>query len=320
LSLLSPSVNRFMASGLLACVCALAQTPSWAETFTLDKPDAALAGELRIVAARHEQTLMDIARDQGLGYQEIRIANPDVDLWIPGEGTLVTIPKRFVLPDAPRDGIVINRGEMRLYYYHEDPRTGDRLVTTYPMGIGRVDRQTPTGSSHITMKMEDPAWYPTDNIRADHLERRGQELPRMIPPGPDNPLGRFAMMLDIPGYLIHGTNRPDGIGMRVSQGCVRLYPEDIEALVHKVPLQTPVHIIDQPIKVGLSEGVLVAEVHPSAYEEEGGFDRERKLVQRISDLLYERRDELEGSIDWDWVTEVAHRADGMPYVVSRSDN
>lgn len=313
-----PSANRLLAFGLLV-LCALAKTPAWAETFTLDAPDAVMAGETRIVAARQEQTLMDIAREQGLGYQEIRLANPDVDLWIPGAGSLVTIPKRFLLPDAPRDGIVLNRGEMRLYYYHEDPESGASLVTTYPVGIGRVDRQTPTGTSHITMKMEDPAWYPTANVRADYASR-GRELPRTVPPGPDNPLGRFAMMLDIPGYLIHGTHRPDGIGMRVSQGCVRLYPEDIEALVHQVPLQTPVHIIDQPIKVGLAEGVLIAEVHPSAYEEENGFDRERKLVQRISDLLTGRGEELKGSVDWDWVTDVAHRADGMPYVVSRSED
>jgi len=319
LTLSFPAPNRLLARGLLF-LCAFALGPAWAETLTLDERDSALAGETRMVVARHEQTLMDIAREQGLGYQEIRLANPGVDIWIPGEGTLINIPKRFLLPDAPRDGIVINRGEMRLYYYHDDPKTGAPQVTTYPMGIGRLDRQTPTGTSHITMKMEDPAWYPTENIRADHLERRGAELPRMVPPGPDNPLGRYAMMLDIPGYLIHGTNRPDGIGMRVSQGCVRLYPEDIEALVHMVPLQTPVHIIDQPIKVGLSEGVLVAEVHPSAYEEESKFDRERRLVQRISDLLHERREELEGSVDWDWVTEVAQRADGMPYVVSRPED
>lgn len=306
--------NRVLAFCLLV-LCALSQAPVWAETFPLDTPDAPIAGETRMVAARHEQTLMDIAREQGLGYQEIRLANPDVNLWVPGEGTMVTVPKRFLLPDAPRDGIVINRGDMRLYYYHSDPKTGDPLVTTYPMGIGRIDRQTPTGTSHITMKMEDPAWYPTENIRADHASR-GRELPRMVPPGPDNPLGRFAMMLDIPGYLIHGTNRPDGIGMRVSQGCVRLYPEDIEALVYKAPLQTPVHIVDQPIKVGLAEGLLMAEVHPSAYEEENGFDRERKLLKRISDLLAEGDQVLAGDVNWDWVTEVAHRADGMPYVVS----
>lgn len=296
----------------------LASASLSAETLPLPTPDTQWVGEVRIVEVGEEDTLMDIAREQGVGYEEIRRANPHLDIWLPGVGNAVTIPSSFLLPDAPRDGIVLNRGEMRLYYFHTAPETGAPQVTTYPVGIGRADRQTPTGQSRITMKMHNPAWYPTENVRADYASR-GKELPRTIPPGPDNPLGEYAMMLDIPGYLIHGTNRPDGIGMRVSQGCVRLYPENIESLVEQVPLQTPVVIVDQPIKVALVGGSLMAEVHPSVYggEEETAFDRERKLIRRISDVLTERRDELKGKVDWEWVTEVAKRADGMPYVISK---
>ena len=287
-----------------------------AETFKLANPETKLVGKVGVVRAREQDTLMDIARAHGMGHQEIRRANPQVDIWVPGEGTAVTLPSSYLLPDAPQEGIVLNRGEMRLYYFHSDPETGESLVTTYPVGIGRADRQTPTGRTRITMKIHKPAWYPTENVRADYAAR-GRELPRTVPPGPDNPLGDYALMLDIPGYLIHGTNRPDGIGMRVSQGCVRLYPEHIEALVHQAPLNTPVTIVDQPQKVALVDGHLMAEVHPAAYgEAESALDRERQLIDKIGAFLAERENELRGKVDWDWVTEVAHRAEGIPYVIS----
>lgn len=285
-------------------------------TYSLPSVQTDVIGALKEVRSRDSDTLMDIAREHGMGYREMRLANPDIDIWLPGEDQPIVIPAQFILPDAPREGIILNRSEKRLYHFHTDADSGQPLVTTYPMGIGREDRQTPTGRSRIVMKMQNPAWYPTDNIRADYASR-GLELPRKVPPGPDNPMGEYAMMLDIPGYLIHGTNRPDGIGMRVSQGCIRLYPEHIEALVGAVPLQTPVTIIDQPYKVGILDGALMVEVHPVVYPDgTRGTDEEQRLVKRIIQLLDARGDELKADVDWDRVTDVFRRADGIPAVVT----
>lgn len=299
----------------LLMICAGA----WAQgehTYVLSADQTDVIGALKDVLARDSDTLMDLAREHGMGYREMRLANPEVDIWLPGENQPILIPAQFILPDAPREGIVLNRSEKRLYHFHTDAGSGQPLVTTYPIGIGRKDRQTPTGRSRIVMKMQNPAWYPTENIRADYASR-GIDLPRKVPPGPDNPMGEYAMLLDIPGYLIHGTNRPDGIGMRVSQGCIRLYPEHIAELVGAVPLQTPVHIIDQPYKVGIMDGDLMVEVHPAVYPDGSrGTDEEQRLVRRIIQLLDTRRDELNGEVDWDRVTEVFRRADGMPAVVT----
>lgn len=290
-----------------------------AATYSLASGQDALIGQVKTIPARAKDTLMDIARRHDLGHREIRRANPDVDIWIPGEGTSVTIPSQFLLPDAPREGIVLNRGEMRLYYYHEDPKTGQKLVSTYPVGIGREDRQTPVGRSQVIMKLKDPAWYPDKAVQADYAAK-GKVLPAVVPPGPENPLGQYALQLDIPGYLIHGTNRPDGIGMRVSRGCVRLYPEDIETLVARVPKWTGVTIVDQPVKVGLNGGDLLIEVDPPVYPERSGgsAQQEQEVIRRIADLLDRRGGELRGDIDWDLITKVVRRADGIPTVVSRA--
>lgn len=292
-----------------------------AETFPIMPAGGQVIGGVQVIQAKRQDTLMDIARLYSLGFGEIRKANPEVDPWLPGEATQVIIPTRFILPDAPREGIVLNRGEMRLYYFHQDAATGNPLVTTYPVGIGRVDRQTPIGRSRIVNKLQNPTWYPTPDVRADYAAR-GLELPLSVPPGPDNPLGEYALVLDRPGYLIHGTNRPDGIGMRVSQGCVRLYPEHIAALISRVETGTPVTIVDQPYKLAVSGGRLMVEVHPEVYpegSEEDATSGEQRLIKQISLLLAERGDQLAADIDWDKVTEVYRAANGLPTVVTRSD-
>lgn len=302
--------NTALAFFLISKVC-VAQANT--NTYEIASPAVDLVGELRIVSARASETLMDIARAHDVGHREIRLANPELDIWLPGEGSQVVIPSYFLLPNVPREGIVLNRSEMRLYYFHQDQRTGKSLVSTYPVGIGRADRQTPTASGRVTNKLHEPAWYPTKEIRADYAAR-GTTLDTKVPPGPDNPLGQYAITLDLPGYVIHGTNRPDGIGMLVSQGCVRLYPEDIEALVKQVALETRVSIVDQPQKVGLVDGKLVIEVHPPVYPEN---DRTQSdLFWRIAHLLQSRDQELGREINWDRVADVVQRADGIPAVVS----
>lgn len=223
----------------------------------------------RVQAARvyEGDTLVDIARRYDVGYWDIVLANPGVDVWIPEPGSFVRIPRRFILPNAPYQGIVINLAELRLYYFPEAVGDGPRHVITHPVGIGRLDWSTPLGVAAVVEKIPRPTWYPPASIRA---ERRasGEPLPAIVPPGPDNPLGAYALILDIPGYLIHGTNRPAGVGMRVSHGCIRLYPEDIAALFQSVPRKTPVRIVNQPFKLAWHEGALFAEVQPMPAEDD----------------------------------------------------
>lgn len=222
-----------------------------------------LVGEAQTLEARYEDTFIKIARQYNLGYEELVQANPTVNPWLPGEGTEIFLPTRFVLPYAPRQGIVINLPELRLYYF---PADSPGWVITHPISIGRMDWRTPLGASHVQSKVLNPTWYPPESIRMEHaLDNRS--LPKIVPPGPNNPLGNHALRLSLPGYLIHGTNKPSGVGMRVTHGCIRMFPEDIEALFSRVPVGTPVHIVNQPYKIGWAEGGFYLEAHPLLEEE-----------------------------------------------------
>ncbi|MBT2771410.1 L,D-transpeptidase family protein [Halomonas sp. ISL-60] len=235
--------------------------PIWAHANMSTVPDnhyplperGDIIGQNYQVIANQEDTLIDIARVHNVGYEEIRSANPDVSLWVPGEGTTVTIPRQHILPHVPRTGIVINVAELRLYYYPDVSNDETPWVETYPIGIGREGYNTPLGITETTIRLENPAWYPPRSMR-EEAAARGEPAPAVVPPGPENPLGDHAILLDIPGYLIHGTNQPDGIGMRASRGCIRMYPEDIESIFYNIPSGTQVNIIDQAIKVGGNEG------------------------------------------------------------------
>jgi L,D-transpeptidase ErfK/SrfK len=197
-----------------------------AEVYELPPPGNDVVGAVTTIEARQEDTLIDIGRRHGLGYEEIVRANPDVDVWLPGEGTRIVLPTRFVLPPGPRHGLVLNLPEYRLYYFPEPEPGKPALVMTYPISIGRMDWATPLGKTRVVSKVVKPSWYPPESVRKEHAAD-GRPLPRVVPPGPDNPLGAFAMRLGLPGYLIHGTNRPAGVGMRVSHGCIRMFPEVI---------------------------------------------------------------------------------------------
>lgn len=226
-------------------------------------PDAStLVGRLQRAWVYEGDTLLDVARRYDLGYWDIVLANPGVDFWLPPPGPNVLVPRQFILPDAPHEGIVVNVAEMRLYYYLPPGSGGiDRFVITHPVGIGRQDWSTPLGESRVVEKIPEPTWYPPASIRAERAAA-GNPLPAIVPPGPDNPLGDYALILDLPGYLIHGTNQPAGVGMRVSHGCIRLYPEDIEALFPIVPRGTPVRIVNQPYKLAWHRGELFTEIQP----------------------------------------------------------
>ncbi len=255
-------------------------TPALAEILPRPPVDVDLVGELRTVKALHEDTLLDIARRYDIGQDEMFLANPTIDRWLPGEGTEVILPTRYILPAAVRKGIVLNVPEMRMYYFPPSKKGKADILDVYPVSIGRMDWNTPLGGASITAKTRDPSWRPPASIRKE-AEERGEPLPEIIPPGPDNPLGQYAMRLSLPGYLIHSTNKPFGVGMRVTHGCVRMYPEDIETLFPKVPVGTKVQIVNQPVKVGWFLDTLYIEVHPPLEENQSHAD----LVKTSMDLV-----------------------------------
>ncbi|MGY6275991.1 L,D-transpeptidase family protein [Methylomonas sp. MgM2] len=271
-------MKRILVSSILTFVT------TYASALTLpapDRPGDGIIGDpphkAKYVAAKYEDTLIDIAVKFHLGQDEIVLANPKVDRWLPGAGTPVRIPTSFILPDAPRQGIVVNLPEMRIYYY---PNSAE--VVTYAVGIGRENNwKTPLGRTQIAGKMENPSWTPPPSIIAEHLAE-GDVLEPYYPPGPDNPLGLFAFRLGIPGYLIHSTQKTNGIGMRVSHGCMRMYPADIERFFPAVKVGTGVNIINQSIKVGWHHDTLYIEVYPELEETPATFEQR---IHKALDLI-----------------------------------
>ena len=304
---MSRSVPRLL---LLASMLAWPAAKSlWADTYVL-RPETNVVGDVGQVKTRHEDTLVDIARLHGVGYEEIKLANPGVDPWLPGVARWVTVPRKYVLPAAPHEGIVLNLPEMRLYYYPPPVKGGRPLVMTYPVSIGSMDWSTPKGLTRVAAKVLNPNWRPPASVRAEYAAE-GSPLPVAVPPGPDNALGKYALRLAVPGYLIHGTNQPFGIGMRVTHGCVRLYPEDIETLFREVPKGTPVRIIDQPYKAGWRDGVLYLESHPPL---------DGQPVRNFTPAVRTVVRALRGrsvQIDWERVQRVAEDARGIPAPISR---
>ncbi|WP_455197922.1 L,D-transpeptidase family protein [Kaarinaea lacus] len=282
-----------------------------AATFPLPGDGKRLVGETSFVIAQKEDTLLDIARQYSLGFNEITAANPGIDPWLPKEGARVVLPTQFILPDAPWQGIVVNLAEMRLYYFPEQVNGQPRQVVTYPIGIGRQGWETPTGNYLITQKLENPSWTMPNSVY-DEAIANGNKPSRLIQPGPDNPLGKFAMQLDADSLLIHGTNMPFSIGMRVSRGCLRLYPEDIRSLIGMVPKGTMVSIVEQPYKVSYESGTLFLEAH-----EPVGFNR----TQTGLDLTPVIRGVVASGIgdipdtQWENIVTLAGEHSGVPVAV-----
>jgi L,D-transpeptidase ErfK/SrfK len=304
-----------------------------AEQFELPPDDNDVVGALTVVAARADETLLDLARRHGLGYEDIVRANPKVDTWLPGEGTEVLLPTQYVLPPGPRKGVILNLAEYRMYYFPE-PKDGEpAIVMTYPMSIGRMDWETPLGLTRIISKVRSPTWYPPESVRAEHAAD-GDPLPRIVPPGPKNPLGAFAMRLGLPGYLIHSTNRPAGVGMRVTHGCIRMFPEDIRFLFDQVSVNTPVRIINEPVKVGWHGDELVMEVHRALdivpFETDSGeitnevqpedllVQPERNILTALTEQFVAATNTRAGELDWERAENLLERADGIPMPVGRT--
>jgi len=321
----------------LAAACVLAASPSRSDVYELPPEGFDVIGAVTTVTARYEDTLVDIARRHGLGYQDIVRANPGVQVWLPGEGTEVILPTRFVLPPGPREGLVLNLAEYRMYYFPK-PKDGEpAYVYVYPMSIGRMDWETPLGRTKIVAMAKNPAWYPPQSVRDEHAAD-GDPLPRIVPPGPANPLGSRALRLGIPGYLIHGTNRPAGVGMRVSHGCIRMFPEDIEFLFQHIGVNTVVRIINAPVKIGWDGEALVVEVHPllespqplveaslqqiekldADIELPDGVAPSKNPLTQVTEQFITATAERPGQLDWDLVEVVVKRSDGIPETVGIS--
>lgn len=312
-----PEMLRQLLSIGLSCSVLLSSS-AMARTFILSPENGDLVGEPRYITARHEDTLVDLARTLDLGYNEIRGANPDIDAWLPGEGTKVAIPSLFILPRAPREGIIVNLPEMRLYYYPQPGLGVPPSVVTHPVGVGRDDWPTPTGPSKIIQKLAQPAWYPPESIRREHAAK-GNPLPRMVPPGPDNPLGEYALRLDFGSYLLHGTNKAYGVGMQVSHGCIRLYPAAIESLFSQVPNGTRVELIDQPYKAGVRNGRLYVEVHPPLGESETKTGDFIALLDVVQDVLAAEGHRLAEQPDLQLLPSIFAAASGVPTPLHAED-
>ncbi len=324
---------------MLLAAAGLFTSSAQAEIYELPPPGHDVVGAVSTITARHEDTLVDIARRHGLGYQDIVRANPKVNVWVPGEGTEVVLPTRYVLPPGPRQGVVLNLAEYRLYYFPEAGAGETAYVLTYPISIGRMDWETPLGLTKVISKVRDPSWYVPKSVLEEHAAE-GRPLPKIVPPGPDNPLGKYAMRLGLPGYLIHGTNRPAGVGMRVTHGCVRMFPEDIEYLFAQIDLNTRVRIINAPVKMGWDGDQLVMEVHPvlevavpapdEAASEAGEAD-DSAAVDEAGEVVVVTRDPLTyvtqqfiattgeraGQLDWHLAEQTVERSDGIPISVGQ---
>jgi L,D-transpeptidase ErfK/SrfK len=271
-------------------------------------PDSVI-GQLQTYRIQKGDTLMDLAREYSLGYNEMVEANPGIDPWIPPAGATIILPTEWVLPCCSYRGIVVNIPEMRLFYMQPDPGDPSRTrVQTYPVGLGRDDWRTPKGTFRIQGKTRNPQWNIPESIRKEHIEERGDHR-TFIPGGaPDNPLGKYRFELTMPMYRIHGTNIAWGVGMQVSHGCIRLYPEDIDHLFPSVPIGTPGEFAYQAVKVGMREGAVWLEAHEDIYGEAPA--RYRATREHLATLG------LEHAVEEEMLLDALTSGRGVPHRVS----
>jgi L,D-transpeptidase ErfK/SrfK len=274
--------------------------------FLVTKEDDVM-GRLAIIRLRKQDTLPDIARHFSLGINTVSAANPGVDIWVPDAGERILLPLSFILPDTRRKGIVINLAAMRLYYFKGN---GDLLaVSTYPVGVGTTERPTPMGKMYVRRKKFRPTWHVPASIAKDH-RKKGDPLPSKVPPGPLNPLGEYALYLSKSGYLVHGTNKPASIGLRATNGCIRLYPENIKSLYDKTPVKTPVKIVNQPYLIGQRDGIVYIEAH-KPFEETGTTELKTAYAK-----LRNIEKTSEHALDWKKIKEAVAEARGIPVPIS----
>jgi L,D-transpeptidase ErfK/SrfK len=283
-------------------------------------PDDDVVGVVQVVKATKDDTLTDIARRFNVGYEEILRANPKVDPWLPGADRPIVIPTQFVLPNAPRTGLVVNIAAMRLFYYPPHKQGEPQVVITHPIGIGKMGWSTPEGVTKIVSRKADPTWRVPVSVIKEHREN-GEELDKVIGPGPDNPLGRYAFYLQWPSYLIHGTNKPAGVGLRSSHGCMRLYPEDIAQLYDTVPIGTQVRVVNQPYVFGWHEGQLYMQPYDVLEDDSRDWKKSQRtrLTKTITVAQTKALKSHDEEINWDLVTSLAHDPRGLAVPVSLVD-
>ncbi|MGH8202202.1 MAG: L,D-transpeptidase family protein [Steroidobacteraceae bacterium] len=304
------ATGTLLAAGLLGSLLA---TSSRAAVFTLPPDDSSLIGQDQQIQSQSADTLLDLARKYSVGYWEIQEANPKVDLWLPGQGTSITIPGTFIVPPVDHQGIVINLPQHRLFYFPKRGRHDQPIVITYPVSPGEGDFPTPVGVTRIIRKVPHPIWIPTAHILKAHAEA-GDPIPRVWKAGPDNPMGEWALetTLSHGEIYIHGTNNPMAIGMSVTHGCVRLYPEDIAALYPVVRVGTAVTIVNEPVLASLQGGQLYLEVHPPTTSNHVPAPPNYDQISQIIDTAIGNN---VVAIDWDEVRQVATQANGIPELI-----
>jgi L,D-transpeptidase ErfK/SrfK len=300
---------RIALASVASAFALAAALPAAAMEFPLAKGQVAV-GATDTATTKESDTMLDLARQFDDGYVDFMAANPAINPWLPGDGKTITIPNFFILPDAPRTGIVINLAERRVFYFPP----GGKTVETYPAGVGVQAGATPLGITQVVRKEDGPVWIPPPSIRAER-----PDLPLAIYPGPDDPLGAYALRLGWNNYLIHGTNKPDSVGRNVSHGCLHIYPEDIERLFHEVPVGTQVRSIDQAVEAGWIDGRLYVEVHPSK-DQADEIDIVQPMTPAVPQELMQRVVKAAGDrgdlVDWDAVRAAGLAATGIPTPVT----
>jgi L,D-transpeptidase ErfK/SrfK len=290
--------------------------PSATHHFNID-PDSDIVGYVQKTPVGKDDTLPDIARRFDVGYEEMLTANPGVDPWLPGAGREVVVPTQFILPAAPREGVVVNVAEMRIFYFPPHKKNEPATVYTHPIGIGKVGWKTPEGSTKIISRQKDPVWVVPKSVREEHAED-GEELPAQVPAGPDNPLGQYAFRLGWASYLIHGTNKPYGVGMRSSHGCMRLYPEDIAEFFELIPIGTKVTVVNQPYLFGWRDGTLYLQAYAVMEDDSRNWtlDRKRLLANLLHPKQREKIAQHDAEIDWERVADLAHAPRAVPVPIT----
>jgi L,D-transpeptidase ErfK/SrfK len=290
--------------------------PKATHYFEVD-PNSSIVGYVQKTTIGKDDTLPDIARRFDVGYEEMLTANPGVDPWLPGVGREVVVPTQFILPAAPHEGVVVNVAEMRVFYYPPHKKGEPETVYTHPIGIGKVGWKTPEGTAKIVSRQKDPVWVVPKSVREEHQEN-GEKLPAQVPAGPDNPLGQYAFRLSWPSYLIHGTNKPYGVGMRSSHGCMRLYPEDIAVFFDLIPIGTKVTVVNQPYLFGWRDGTLYMQAYAVMEDDSRNWSNDRKRL--LAKLLHPKERgkiaQHDDEIDWQRVGELAHAPRAVPVPVT----
>ena len=280
-------------------------------------PGSDLVGYVQKTVVGKEDTLPDIARRFDVGYEEMLWANPGVDPWLPGAGKEVIVPTQFILPAAPHEGVVVNVAAMRIFYYPPHKKGEPQIVYTHPSGIGKVGWKTPEGTTRIVSRQKDPIWVVPKSVRDEHA-KDGDMLPAQVPPGPDNPLGAYEFRLEWPSYLIHGTNKPYGVGMRSSHGCMRLYPEDIAVFFDLIPIGTKVTVVNQPYLFGWRDGTLYLQAYTVMEDDSRDWSKNRKrlLANLLNPKLQKKIADHDKDIDWQRVGDLAHAPRAVPVPVT----